>query len=356
MLLIRRYLCVSNSLKNIARIFSFDGESIYDALQTIAQEINGYFDFTIHSDANGKPKREIALYDLEAYCPTCGNRGYFSGTCPKCGETDIIPGYGVDSHIYINTENLADEITYETNVDAVKNCFKLEGGDDLMTAAILTMNPNGSQYLWYIPDETRADMSAALSAKLAAYDALVENYTKTRTFNIGTVNMGNLGAYNTLITKYQTSNPDLETITNSAPDYDELIADYFATFDLEDYLTYEMVDPDDFSTAPMERLSQSRMGNIYVLDLNSATTTMINNAAVLVAQSIVGADVEVSLISSNVATGNTTTWSGSFSLRYDGQSRAVSFSGVPVVGSFDGYAKQMANHKAVMQAKSSTDI
>ena len=71
---------------------------------------------------------------------------------------------------------MAEEIEYETDVDSVKNCFKLEAGDDLMTATIISANPNGSAYIWCLTDEMRADMSSELVARLDSYDAQYEYY------------------------------------------------------------------------------------------------------------------------------------------------------------------------------------
>ena len=56
------------SLRTIQRVFSFNGTSIYEALKEISEEIGCYFDFSVHSDENGKPKRAIKVYDLHSYC------------------------------------------------------------------------------------------------------------------------------------------------------------------------------------------------------------------------------------------------------------------------------------------------
>ena len=68
--------------------------------------------------------------------------------------------------IFVSTDNLANTVTLKTDVDSVKNCFRLEAGDDLMTSTIRSCNPNGSQYLWYISDITKSDMSDELRNRL----------------------------------------------------------------------------------------------------------------------------------------------------------------------------------------------
>lgn len=122
---------VDQSIANIQRTFSFDDISIYDAFQTIAEEINCLFIIEVSTDSNGDICREIKVYDLESYCLDCGNREEFNFVCPKCGGKNILSGYGKDTGIFISVDNLASDIQYSTDVDSVKNCFKLVGPEIL---------------------------------------------------------------------------------------------------------------------------------------------------------------------------------------------------------------------------------
>lgn len=170
---------VDVSIKNIQRTFTFDGVSLYDAFQQIAEEINCIFVINSGTNSDGKIAREISVYDLESYCLDCGHRDTYFKTCPKCSNKDgkgVLTGYGQDTTIFVSTENLADNITYTTDKDSVKNCFRLEGGDDLMTATIANCNPNGSGYIWYPSDLMKRDMSSELSQKLDEYDSNYDYY------------------------------------------------------------------------------------------------------------------------------------------------------------------------------------
>ena len=138
---------------------------------------------------------------MEANCVDCGNRDTFVHKCPKCGSTNIILGYGEYTNVFISRDNLADEITYSVDTDSVKNCMKLEAGDDLMTAAIRSCNPNGTDYIYYFPDETREEMSPELQEKLKSYDALYEKYQSDYNFTINDYFVTN---YNALVNKYKT--------------------------------------------------------------------------------------------------------------------------------------------------------
>lgn len=159
---------VDKSLWNIQRTFSVDKESIYKFLTTtVAEEIGCLFVFdSVH--------RDISVFDLKNICKDCGHRGDMTDTCPKCGSTNIQMGYGEDSKIYISSDNYASSISVEGKYEEVKNCFKIEGGDDLMTATVINCNPNGSGYIYSFSDDMLNDMPEELVEKIADYNILYE--------------------------------------------------------------------------------------------------------------------------------------------------------------------------------------
>ena len=160
---------VDESLKNIQRTFSADDVDVYSFFtNTVAEEIECLFVFD-------STDRSISVYDLLTVCKDCGKRGHYSDICPDC-ESTALKYYGKDTTIYVDTENLAENITFTTDTDSVKNCFKLEAGDENMTAAVRNLNPNGSDYIYYFSDEQKHDMPFELVETLDSYDALVEDY------------------------------------------------------------------------------------------------------------------------------------------------------------------------------------
>ena len=162
---------VDSSLCNLQRSFSIDGTSIYDFLTgDCAKEFNCLFLFDT-------TERGIYVYDLYTVCNDCGYRGEFEDVCPECGSTNL-KYYGEDTAIFVDKENLTDEVQFETDTDSIKNCFKLEAGDDLMTATIRMLNQNGSDYIYCITDEQKKDMPNELVAKLNAYDKLYDSYSE----------------------------------------------------------------------------------------------------------------------------------------------------------------------------------
>lgn len=217
---------VDSSIANLQRTFSWDGSSIKDAFDDIANEVECLFKYGEYTNNDGKIHRTISVYDLNDRCMECGERGSFTTkVCPKCGSANINYGYGTDSGIFLSHENFAGDITYSSNKDSVKNCFRLVAGDDLMTATIRNINPSGSQYIWYLSDSVRADMSQALQDKLKAYDTEYESYSTEKQINIpSTV----ISEYNALINKYKLYDDTLTNVKYPIVGYSALTDVYYS--------------------------------------------------------------------------------------------------------------------------------
>lgn len=217
---------VDSSIANLQRTFSWDGSSIKDAFDDIANEVECLFKYGEYTNNDGKIHRTISVYDLNDRCMECGERGSFTTkVCPKCGSANINYGYGTDSGIFLSHENFAGDITYSSNKDSVKNCFRLVAGDDLMTATIRNINPSGSQYIWYLSDSVRADMSQALQDKLKAYDTEYESYSTQKQIDIpSTV----ISEYNALINKYKLYDDTLTNVKYPIVGYSALTDVYYS--------------------------------------------------------------------------------------------------------------------------------
>ena len=156
---------VDDSLKGIMREFSVSNQSVYDCFtSTFANELDCLFKFN-------SVDRTISVYDLLNQCEDCGYRGEFTDECPKCQSTNIQRGYGDDSHIYISANNYANKITVDGDEGSVKNCFRVSGGDDLMTATVVNCNPAGSEYIYKFSAADYADMPEDLVNRLIQYYA-----------------------------------------------------------------------------------------------------------------------------------------------------------------------------------------
>lgn len=154
---------VDASLCNLARTFTFSGTEIYGfMIGECSEQFDCLFKF------NSK-ERGIYVYDLLTVCQECGERGDFMDECPKCKGKNL-KRFGKDTPIYVDKTNLTDAIHLEVDSDSVKNCFKLEAGDEEMTATVRSLNPNGTDYLFYISEADKEDMPKELVQKLNEYD------------------------------------------------------------------------------------------------------------------------------------------------------------------------------------------
>ena len=334
---------IDKSLMNLQRTFTFDDTSIYDAFQEVSEELDCLFIFGCGSDENGKPERTISVYDLEANCVDCGNRDTFVHKCPKCGSTNIILGYGEYTNVFISRDNLADEITYSVDTDSVKNCMKLEAGDDLMTAAIRSCNPNGTDYIYYFPDETREEMSPELQEKLKSYDALYEKYQSDYNF---TINDSFVTNYNALVNKYKTYEESLKDteIKNPIVGYPKLMRIYFDTIDMVQLLRNKLMPPvdkpDNNAKSQGEYLMANLPSSASTTSLKNLSVSTADNIMVMLAQSIVKGVFKVTVTNTTLSNN---VWKGKFNLENysDKDDKFTSqFVSISINENYESYVKQ----------------
>lgn len=328
---------IADSLMNIQRTFTFDGISFYDALQEIAKEINCIFVLDSR-DIGGKPARQIHAYDLESYCTTCGYRDIYFKTCPnpehdesQADRTTVYHGYGEDTTIFITTENLADNITFKTDKDSVMNCFRLEGGDDLMTATIMNCNPNGSAYIWYISEAMKRDMSEELVEKLAKYDVQYEKY-QTEPIELPSTQVT---AYNQLLETYNVlyknlhDIPDdqvgLTKVTSPIVGYPALMNLYYDTIDMQLFLESELMPSPKLpnkagATAEAAKLLDGSFTSISVQNIKNCSESTVTSSALSAAKVIIDKRYQVKTANETYTPGDVDeegktingTWEGSF--------------------------------------------
>lgn len=347
---------VDESIQRIQRQFSFDGTSIYDAFNEIAEEIGCLFVYNSNTQAGGKPNRTISVYDLQQNCnnKNCKHRGEFTDKCPKCGSTDITYGYGEDTTIFVTSDELATEgIQLVTDTDSVKNCFKLEAGDDLMTATIRNCNPNGSDYIWYFSDSMKEDMSEELVEKIESYDTKYKEYYDT---HVSQLDSNLVNQYNALVTKYddyyntksicldcdtegyfeeQCTNPNcnskniltgqkLQNIPTAITGYPALMTAYYNTIDLLLYLESGLMPNIELSSTTAEEqiklLTTTSLSPVAVnvKELKNASEATAKSAVLSMAKVLIKPTYKVEVVdgSSSLSAYNNNsnyrTWTGKF--------------------------------------------
>lgn len=300
---------VDSTIAKIQRTFSFDDKSICDGFQDVAEEIKCLFVFDVNADKYGNLKRVVSVYDLESNCHKCGYRGEYTDACPKCGSTDIDEGYGKDTTIFVTADEIADSINMSSDTDSIKNCFKLEGGDDLMTATIRNCNPNGSDYIWYISDDTKHDMSDELVKAIDSYNKLYAKYQNDYVYLADKEDVVN--RYNELVAKYGTKNiylkssvnerllsstnehlaikkdigynKDIQGIELPVKGYPSLMNAYYNTIDLGLYLTNGLMPTVEMSDTSAE----NEAAKLTSANLSPVAVEKIDNISVATADSVV---------------------------------------------------------------------
>ena len=166
---------VDASVACIQRTFPCDNQTVYDFLQTVAKELECIFIFDNF-------KREVNCYDLKDHCnrQSCitatDYRNVKDGVCQHCQSSDYITyGYGKDTGVFLDHNNLVESVTLTGDKDSVKNCFKIEGADDTITNLLWDRLMNGN-YIWKFSPEQTSQMSAPLQRALVEHDSLVKSY------------------------------------------------------------------------------------------------------------------------------------------------------------------------------------
>lgn len=261
---------VDPAVANIQRTFTFDSKTLHDAFQEIAEEIECVFDIECRHTANGI-ERSISVYDLD--------------------------NYGNDTNILLTTDALADNINYSIDTGSVKNCFRLEGGDDLMTATIKNCNPNGSGYIWYISDELKSDMSNELVEKLEDYNERYNYFYTTYNpflpadpdiapdFEGGISDYEDIiDSYNELVDKYQIYTDNYKEIETPINGYPEIMEAYYNTIDFYYYLNNSLMPDVQMSDTDAEieagKLTYQSLENTAVQNLSSTTSVATVNSAI----------------------------------------------------------------------------
>lgn len=303
---------VDSTLWKIQRTFSISDTSLYDfCTGTLAEEIGCLFSFD-------SKNRTISVYDLWNTCKECGYRGEFIDTCPECQGTNIQSGYGEDTTIFVSTSNLTDNITLDTNQEEIKNCFKVEGGDDLVTSTVVNCNPNGSGYIYYFSNEMKEDMSKELINKLESYEQLSNSHSI---------------------------------------EYRKLMAEIYESIDKELYLTSEMMPTKEITetnaTKQLALLTASSLSPIAVTDVSKVSLATSNSAILGMAKVICSTKFKIEIVSSSLSS---QIWSGKFKISNNKDDEDIAISNANIVITItDNYEKYVKQKLDKMFDKDDTD-
>ena len=314
-----------DSVCQLQRTFSFNDQTVLECLKTISEELSLFIITDTYDGGNGI-YRGIEVYDVLSTCRDCGYRGFFQHECPKCGSQNIFHGFGEETTILVSADALGNDLSVSTNTDAIANCYHLQAGDDLMTAAVRQCNPNGTGYIWSFTNEMLNEMSPELRTAIGNYNTLYQGYMKTHEYTDSSSKTSN---YNTLISKYRHLDDDFDipALDNPIVGYPNLIEGWYNALDFYYYLKTSLMPSEstDNISAQIEatnlynELSGSTVaiGNTANLSLAAASTAVMNNARL-----IVNTIYEVSVFKAALSG---TTWTGQLQLKnfYNADDAAV---------------------------------
>lgn len=309
---------VDSSIANLQRTFSWDGSTIKGAFDDIANEVECLFVYGESVNNDGKIHRTISVYDLNDVCMECGERGTFTNKmCTKCNSANIKFGYGSDSGIFLSHENFAGNISYSSNKDEVKNCFRLVAGDDLMTATIRNINPSGSQYIWYFSDSVRADMSKTLRDKLSTYEKEYASYSSDKKIDIPSTVISD---YNTLINKYKLYDSSLMNVKYPIVGYSSLTDLYYSALNFYSLLKTTLAPVSERGTKTtaaqeIKKLTTNTLSPLGIQNANKASVSTVTLALQNYAKVFVDTSLYRITATNDSYSGNV--WKGTITLSKD---------------------------------------
>lgn len=144
------------------RTYTADGISVYDFLTgEVAQESNVAFTFGVE-EYEGRLTRTVHCHSL------CDCIDQETGRL-------LSEGIGEDTSILISKKKLANEISVSPNTDLLKNCFHIEGGDDVITSLVRIASPGGENRIYQFSGLQYDDMTEALRQRLDRYQAMMSD-------------------------------------------------------------------------------------------------------------------------------------------------------------------------------------
>lgn len=272
------------TVRNIQRTFSFNGISIYDALNQIEKQIGCKFVIDSH-------KRVINVVDQYSTCNKCGYRGDFHDTCPKCGSDDVNEPYGEQTNVFISKNSLSSSASVTTNDSSLKTVFRLSTGDEDMDSAVINLNPNGSRYIYNFGTKVRSQFSSELAKVVDNYEKAYDDIVNEKDKN--TIDSSVMTKYNDTVKKYNDSKYDhymydsnndkilmsnaYHQLSSGDVSYRESVQTYYSALDFYQYLNSSLMPSPkiDMSTVEYQVSNIKKYANeIGIIDFDEEKTSI----------------------------------------------------------------------------------
>lgn len=177
----------------LQRTFTVDGISIYDFLNgDVSEEFSCIFTFDTYNRAINCYNLEECVFDtrtckvIDGYY--CINGIFYDPDHEEVTEDNELFGHlghcdgiGEDTSIFLTKAKLSQSFNIDSNKDAIKNCFYVTGGDDVITNYIGAANVTGSNYIYLFSNFQYEDMGTELAKKIRNYSNLVQEQNEAFT-------------------------------------------------------------------------------------------------------------------------------------------------------------------------------
>lgn len=210
-----------------------------------------------------------------------------------------------------------------------------------MTAAVVSCNPNGSEYIWNISEDMKADMSEDLVRLINDYDKLYAYYQEEYSVSVDeTLRV----PYNNLVQKYSAFTSDYKKIGESIVGYPALMEQYYDTIDFGVYLTSKLMPAPEMAETNAEkqlaRVKETLKSPVSVTNLENVSTATAESAVSGMVKAVVDGRYKITISESTFADN---TWSGVVSLTSYVDEEDTATSGkltCRIDGNYEGYVKQ----------------
>lgn len=192
--------------ESIQRTFTIDGTAIYDLFENeVSQECCCVFTYDTYDRKVNCYNLEECVYDgrtmdvldnfysidgvefYEIVYNEDGSRNDRQLTDTEISEKHLkyLNGIGEDTSIFVSKNKLSRSFTIDSDKGSIKNCFRVTGGDDIITNRVAAANLSGNNYIYIFGNFQYEDMSDELVEKIKSYMKDLEDKEKEFTADGG---------------------------------------------------------------------------------------------------------------------------------------------------------------------------
>lgn len=166
---------------NIQREFTVDGTSIYDFFDgDVSEEFCCVFTYNTKDRLVNCHNLESCVF-LKSTMKAQDGYTYVDGIFYDSQGNEVdnnlygwCDGLGEDTNIILSKAKLSRSFTRESDAGGIKNCFRVTGGDDIITNTVGAANVTGNNYIYMFGNFQYEDMGEELTNLIKGYQTFYE--------------------------------------------------------------------------------------------------------------------------------------------------------------------------------------